>query len=557
MRKILLSIICINLACGVLAGKLPDHMYFNAMKDEMARTLKSLKRPGAPRPFYVAYKVEHLQQTSAAASLGALYPTGLTNGQIDLFAVLDIGSPKEDSLGYANESYYYEYAYAPRASALAGNNYAALRQALWTLTDEAYVFATETYRQKQAYKRRKNMPSDRPDFVPGKQDSYTEKIPQFAPYPQEKLEDWVRQLSAQGQSVAYLEQFGVEISPVQKDTYYLNSLGGFYQVSQAAVYVEWSAQLRNKDGYKKRVTKQIWLREINENTLEELTQKTAEFLAQTQNIYQAKKAGTYVGPVLLTPSASGGLVEAVLVRNAQYMQPLLSGKTETDPKAGKWRDKLGLRVLSNAVDVYDRPQLREFNGKPLGGFMPVDDEGVAAQELALVTGGKLRTLARSSRPVEKGAASNGHARMTDMSLPREMLSNVFVEPKNPLSAQKLEETLLEKCRALELEYCYILSEFPSMKQNQTDLISAKRIYSADGHKETVYGLKVSDLTPRALRDIVAAGNDSDVTYVQPLRYGGDFLPMQSIVAPSLLLEELELVPDDKKADKAPFVKKPE
>ena len=556
MKKFLLSLL-LCVVCGVVsAEKLPDNMYFNAMKDELARTLKSLHRPGIPRPFYGAYKVEHLQEVSAVASLGALYSAPQTDGQVNVFAVLDIGTRQNDSLGYANESYYYDYAYVPRSGRLVGKNYHALRQALWEVTDQAYVFAAETYQQKQAYKRQKNMLQNGPDFVPGKQGSYVEEIPAFKAYELPALQTLAVALSAKGKAYPYLEEFEVEISPVQKNTYYLNSLGGFYQRSRAAVYVGWKAQLRNQDGYKKSVSKRMWLTQLNVQTQEELIQKTDEFLQDLDNIYHAKKAGTYVGPVLLTPAAAGGFIKTVLVKNLQNSNPLLSRKTETDPSAGKLRDKLNLRVMSNVVDVTDEPFKKEFNGKPLGGFMPVDDEGVSAQTLQLVSGGKLRALPRSGRPVAKGDKSNGHARMTDMSLPREKVTNVFVTAKNPVAAEGLEKQLLEKCRALELEYCYILPVFPSMKKNQTDVLAAERIYTADGRKETVYGLKISDLTPRSLRDIVAAGDDPEITYIQPLAYGGDFVPEQSVVTPSLLLEELELVPDDKKADKSPFVKKP-
>ena len=557
MKKFLLSFALIGVWCGVLsAQKLPDNMYFNAMKDELARTLKSLHRPGMPRPFYGAYKVEELQEISAVASLGALHVAPQTDGQVNLFAVLNMGTRQHDSLGYANESYYYDYAYMPRSARLVGKNYHALRQALWEVTDEAYVFAAETYQQKQAYKRQKNMPQPGPDFVPGKQGSYVEEIPAFKAYDLPALQALAVELSAKGTAYAYLEEFEVEISPVQKNTYYLNSLGGFYQRARAAVYVGWKAQLRNQDGYKKSLSKQVWLADLNAQTQAELAQKTDEFLQDIAAVYHAKKANTYVGPVLLRPAAAGGFIKTVLVKNLQNSNPLLSRKVETDLAAGKLRDKLNLRVMSNVVDVTDNPLEKEFNGKPLGGFMPVDDEGVFAQVLQLVSGGKLRVLPRSSRPVVKGEPSNGHARMTDLSLPREKLTNVFVTAKNPVPAAALEEQLLEKCRALELEYCYILPGFPSMKKNQTDVLMAEKIYTSDGHKEPVYGLKISDLTPRSLRDIVAVGDDAEITYIQPLAYGGDFVPEQSVVVPSLLLEELELVPDDKKADKPPFVKKP-
>ena len=224
MKKLFWVLFCVCILNTLHAEKLPDNPFFNAMKDEMARTLKGLKRPGVPSPFYVAYKIEHTQREPIWASLGALYPSTQESGQIDLFVVLDIGSKKQDSLGYANEAYYYEYAYAPRFAAAAGDTYDALRQALWGATDEAYVFAAETYRQKQAYKRQKNMPTDVVDFMPGKQGTYVENVPSFVPYERKELETWVRTLSARGEHIAYLEQFNVKIAPVQKDTYFLNTV---------------------------------------------------------------------------------------------------------------------------------------------------------------------------------------------------------------------------------------------------------------------------------------------------------------------------------------------
>ena len=282
-----------------------------------------------------------------------------------------------------------------------------------------------------------------------------------------------------------------------------------------------------------------------------LQQKNAEFLQAVDDIYHARKASTYLGPVLLAPGAAGQFLQETLVRNLQHITPLLSARTETDESAGKLRGKLGLRVFSNAANVYDRPSVREFNGTPLGGFMPVDDEGILAEDLTLITGGKLRALPRSSRPNEKGAKSNGHARLTPATLPRERLTNVFVEAKNPLSQAALEQQLRDKCRELELEYCYILPIYPT---NGAALTAAQRLYTKDGRKETVYGLKLSDVTPRSLRDIVAVGDTPEVTSVAAGR--NVYLPAQSVVTPALLLEELELVPDDAKPDKAPFVKKP-
>ncbi len=551
MKKFLLLCVCLGGSIFVGAEKLPDNMYFRAMQDEMTRTLKQLKSPGSPRPFYVAYKLENiLPLPEVSASLGALYPTQQRDAMLNVYTLLDIGTARQDSMGYAHDSYSPNYAYAPEWGKSLSKSYDGIRQALWETTDNAYLFASEVYQQKQAYKRLKNFPQDKPDFVPAKQARVFEPVVTPPSVDMAQLQAWAKEFSAAGNR-PYVEQLAVSFAPIQKETYYLNSLGGAYQQSRFSVRVSWFARLRNQDGYKKEWRQTIFLNGVDEQTAGTLRQKNEQFLQTLEGIYHARKGETYLGPVLLTASAAGNFLQNILMPNLQRITPLLSARRETDTSAGKWRDKLGLRVLSNVIDVYDRPSAQAYNTTPLGGYMPVDDEGVAAQDLTLIMGGKLRALPRSSRPASKGAKSNGHARLTQRSLPRELLTNLFVEAKRPLSQEQLEQQLLAKCRALELEYCYILPFYPP---STTVLPMAQRIYTKDGHKEMVYGLKLSDVTPRSLRDVIAAGDTPEVSYALADQTAA--LPGQSMVTPALLLEELELVPDDAKPDKKPFVQKP-
>ena len=62
-----------------------------------------------------------------------------------------------------------------------------------------------------------------------------------------------------------------------------------------------------------------------------------------------------------------------------------------------------------------------------------------------------------------------------------------------------------------------------------------KVYVEDGREELVRGLRVEELSVRMLRDIVAAGNDY---YVNNLLSRGN-IPT-SVIAPSLLFEEIEL-----------------
>ncbi|MBP5403499.1 MAG: hypothetical protein J6Y17_00225 [Elusimicrobiaceae bacterium] len=557
MKKILYVAVLLGLFNTAGATKLPENMYFKAMKQEMDRSLKKLRHPGSPKPFYIAYKLENLHlYPTVAALLGASYPSRKRDDVLSAYAWVDVGNAHQDSMGYVHDAYYAQHAYRARRMVEIPKGYEAIRQNLWQLTDQAYVFATEVFEQKQAYLRTKAADSKTqlPDFVPQKQSSYIQEI-QPAPVMDEKqLTQWVEKFSARGKQYPFLEQFYLSITPVQREVYYLNSLGGFYQVAFLSMHVQWKAKLRNKDGFKQTRTKTFWLPlgEDTEKWEEFLSDRTQEFLDDLQTIYDAIPGQNYLGPVLLASQAAGPFLESVFVKNIQNLKKLLPEDAETLEKSGSFNDKLNQRVISNVIDLYDRPDWDMYDGWPLGGFMPVDDEGVAAQTLQLTQNGKLVDLPRSSRPLEKGAHSNGHARLTPTSLPRERLTNLFVEARAPKTWEELQEELIQKCKELGLEYGYILYDFPT--GDDKTLAWVQRLY-VDGKTEPVYGLQVNDLTPRALRDIRAAGDKAFVMHTAPGLFK-EVLPTQSIISPALLLEELELSPDNKKADQKPFVPKP-
>ena len=253
MKKLSL-LLCFIGICGLTQGtSLPDNMYFNAMKDEMSRSVKKLRRKGVPAPLFIVYRLENLRAaTSAAASLGELYPAFERDDKLSAYVMVSIGTTKQDSLGYKHDSYSSRYEYAPEYYYNIAKSYDGIRQALWKITDIGYLMAAELYQQKEAYKRTKQEENEvkLPDFVISKQAHYVEEITPPANYPIEQLQTWVKQLSAQGKSYPFLEQFLVRIEPSQRDTYYLNNLGGFYQVSQSAVLVKLFAKLRNTSGYK-------------------------------------------------------------------------------------------------------------------------------------------------------------------------------------------------------------------------------------------------------------------------------------------------------------------
>jgi hypothetical protein len=88
-----------------------------------------------------------------------------------------------------------------------------------------------------------------------------------------------------------------------------------------------------------------------------------------------------------------------------------------------------------------------------------------------------------------------------------------------------------------------------------------RVYP-DGKEELVRGLRFHDFTTRALKDILAASEEVtqfdflDNTAPFALMGAGGFIAESSVVAPSVLFDELELQRSERELPKLPIVPPP-
>jgi len=523
------------------AATLPDNIYFRAMQDEMNRSKKELRLPDDVKPFYIAYRVTVNEQQTFSANLGAL--TSQVNDdekqnspQVRAAVYLYAGDAKQNSSGLGERDRSF-------LQSRTVDNYGSLREILWYLTDREYIRAAKRAERKTALKREKNLTAQEPEFSRAPQASFIDDITAFVPYDRAPYNALVKELSEQGKKYPYVEEYEVRLNLGQQQTYFLDSEGDFSQVQQPKNSVIFRAKFRNKDGLSEDIQDRYVLPLDKEQTEPFIRQKATEFLQYVTLMYQAQKGDFYIGPVLLVHDGVTQFLERLLVNNLSNTKPLLMESNLEDPSVGKLAKKTGRRILSTGLDVTDRPSLRMFDGFALAGFRPIDAEGVAAQDLQVVENGKLKEIPtiRSLLPGQK--KSNGHARIFNGEYPRAGLSNVFVVPRHALTQKQLEDKLLALCREQELEYGYIVHSW----QGRVGLNMAERIYTADGHREPVYGLiaeQENDM--RALRDIVAAGDNSEVFSA------GDF----AIVAPSLLINEIELKPVERDPDRPHLVPMP-
>ena len=532
MKKILIFLLVVSAVTPTFGKAVENEMYFRAMKDEMNRTLKELRLPGELRPYYVAYHLNEKYRFHADATFGEVYASDKDDFDLNMIGMLKIGNDKNNNTGYYNRDRSWHY----RAFAnVIGHSYEGICQALWDTTNALYLEVIEQYKEKEAYRKQKNIQEQKPDVVPAPQGTYLEEIPAWSEPNREEINRWLEKVSSWGKELPFAEDFYVRAEKKQKNNYYLNSRGAKSQFFKIFYEIGASIQFRQPNGWIEKFRTAIPLRDFSEAELARAEQKIQEFLEKMHGLYGASQAEVYLGPVLYKPLSAGIFIQELLTNNLIPTVPLWQPNGE-DEEAGPFRKRLGRRVMSPGITVYDRPRLKEYEGVQLTGSSWLDWEGVPTQELVLVADGRLQNLPLSQRPLEKakGHQSNGHAlSILGNGGVREDVSNIFVEPETPLTDEQMEEKLLARCKELDLEYCYI----------KNDSVF-ERIYTKDGRKEWIIGLNEIHKTERSLRDILAAGGKKEIVNGY-------------MVVPSLLVDEVELEPQDRKPDRKPLVPKPQ
>ncbi|WP_428075365.1 metallopeptidase TldD-related protein [Candidatus Avelusimicrobium luingense] len=551
--KRILYVMVLFLVPGILtAAPWPNNEFFRAMNDEMQRTLKQLRLKGHPDPYYVAYWAKQSHSVNVRAQMGTLVPMADTSKNkipVQISALVSVGSDKEDALNFVDASTYMPgVILSTRASVPVG--YESIRQALWELTDDIYLSVVNLYQAKKAYKQKKNIQDKLPDIVPAKPGRFVEEIPPFQRPDLPRLEQAVKEMSALGNEIAFIENFSAGINSGRNDIYFLNSRGAFAQYMRPQVSLTLRASWRQPNGKKENEMLKYDLPDTSDASLAQMKVYAQEFLARIERAHGAKSGDTYIGPVLLKPRMAATLLWNAILNDMQQTKPLLRTDThdDDDPSAGKLNKKRGVRVSTDLLTIYDRPLARDFEGIALARFSPVDDEGVASENITLVENGYVKEIPLSQRPISPKHRSNGHGffdyfamNVTVQSL-RERLTNVFVEPKEQLTDRQMEEKLLARCRELGLEYGYIIYD-------GFGPLGIERIYTADGHKETILDLNTDsdnfNFMPRDLRSVLAVGGKKELVH--------DY---EVTITPSILLSEMELVPKDPKPHRKPFIERP-
>jgi predicted Zn-dependent protease len=546
----------------------------HAMQDEMNRSKERLLIPNVGKPYYIEYRLLDLDVRQVSASFGAEVSSSVYRGRT-MAVDVRVGDYHLDSSNFVTEGGF-QGVFGNTGQVGIDRDYSSLRQDLWLATDGAYKSAAAQMALKQAFLSSLTKPPEIDDF--SKAVPVVDVEPRLEPdWTSRKWEDEARAASAGLKKFPALYGSHVNYYIIYATTYLMNSEGTAVRTSHTVAAVEAALDTQADDGmplhnfYAVDVLHPADLPD-SATVAKGVEQAATDLMA----LRSSPIVADYTGPVLFDPKAAGSLISQLTAASLSGARPPLSSNSQFDALMerfggrSEWSGRVGTRVLPTGVSLIDDPTATDSKGQPLLGNYKVDDEGVTGQKVTLVDNGMLKDLLMTRRPGPDFEASNGHARAGDT---QPLPSNLFFQATDTLDAAALQKKFMDACKSDGHEWCLEVQKMdnPALGAvGQGDLsetisqlggglssgtrlpLLLYRVYVADGHKELVRGAVLQDLTIRSLRNILGIGNDAAVyDYMQNNEDGlagtalGAFGAAEggipsTVIAPSLLLEEVEV-----------------
>ena len=506
-----------------------------ALLVEMERSKSQLKMDQLQTPYYIEYRVSDIEDFTTEAAFGATREDQKVHVRL-LRVTVRLGDYKQDS--------YYGQGIGGNALLPLDNDPIALRHQIWLATDEAYKSAGEALTQKQSVLKQFNG-EEHPV------DDFAKSVPVQLVEPTIALsvnhDDWKQTLESATelyrqypdiQSVTASARFTVV------NEYLLNTEGTVTRNGRAIYSVQVSAATQAPDGMRLGRTPAWTVAKLSElPTREKLLHDTKEALDTLVALRNAPIVEEeYRGPVLFSPDAADDVVASLIGGNVLGRKPQLGAPNRT---TGTFATSYKSRILPPFIDVVDDPTLKEFGGKSLTGSYEVDSEGVKSAPVDIIEKGVLTNYLVGRTPIRDFPESNGHGRAAPAAPPGPNVGVLLIKSSEAQTPDALKKRVQEMVSNQDKPYGYRVE---TMAGTAPRLLY--RVYAKDGHEELVRGAVFSELDVRALRsDLSAAGNDPLVSN----RTGG--IP-STVIAPSLLFDELQVKRADTSKDKLPYYPAP-
>ena len=404
-----------------------------------------------------------------------------------------------------------------------------------------------------------------PDFAPAKANTLIKDRPPIQ-FDNKIWNERTKRISAIFDAYSNLRASVADYTAFDAVHRYVNSEGTIVKLPQSEGQFQIRASAQAKDGMIVRDSALFYTNDITKMFSEDELAKAAKSVAdEVTELAAAPMGENYSGPILFEGVASPQLLAEILGRNL-HISRKLTGAGGSNPT--ELEGRRGVRIMPEMFDVTDDPTL------PMFGHTEVDDEGVSGGPLSLVEKGVLKDFLRTRTPVRGYDESNGRALLGGAPTP----TNLIIKANETSSVADLRAKMIDLCRQRGLKYAIVVKklDFPSTASSEEMRRLASggaggrpvamplyvyKLYT-DGHEEMIRGVKLRGVNARSLKDILAAGDDQNrldylengATFAQV--GAGGYTSEVSVVAPSILVDDLELIKMEDELPKLPIAPSP-
>lgn len=537
-----------------------DDVVMRAMGDELDRSMKNLKLPNYPLPYYGHYYVTDEEFIQISGSFGALSNKDSTRTRHSE-VTLRVGDEKLDNTTMAGGlSGFGNYNVLVR-----DDNYDAIRRDLWSQTDRAYKSAVESLAGAKAQLKYVNI-EDRPDSF-----SYAKPVISIKDGAKldANIDEWadrVRKISAIFKEHPGVQDSSVNMNIRARTKRLMNSEGTAVKYGETGSLVYLTASAYCADGMIVSDYEFFAAEKYQDLPDQAAMEEGARRLCKrVEELSKATRASDYQGPVLFEKQAAAELASTM-------MPSVLCARPDSIMGFGGGDDdlKIGKPVLSKSLTVLDDPLAKEYQGIPLKSGWTYDYEGVPAQKLTLVEKGVLKALCSTRTPTRLTKASNGHSRGGNASP-----GHLFVSSDAKTTLADLRLKLTELGKKDELESVIVVRRMlPAFLNtgsgfNPLDIIRALAggnagrqgtvtlVYKVDlktGKEELIRGARLKSVPRKNLLTMEVASDDAQPYVVDyPTDRSATTI---SMVTPSILLKEVELAKPPRTTEQPPYLKNP-
>jgi predicted Zn-dependent protease len=525
-----------------------------AMRDELKRSMSDLRLKDEPAPYYIDYEIDDVSTLRVIARLGSLLDDTVSRSRT-LYVDVRVGDYAFDSSRFVIQGRGGGGGGDASVSTSLDDDYDVMRRQIWLATDTAYKRAVSVFaRKKAAFQNRAAV-----DSIPDLSRETPVATVRPTSVPSSARRTWIertQQLSTMFASSSAIESSDVWAIESRGTRYYVNSEGftTLMPIQLATLRVTAESQADDsmmlRDGFS-----------LVENRLEDMP-AVSVLTARTSNVVQhltAQRAAPlgeeFTGPVLLEGQASAEFVAQTLVPLMVARRPPDSDNprfAQAQGQGSPFLRRLGLRVLSDSFSASDTPSLEMYGGRPVPGAYAADDEGMRPKDVTLVEKGRLVTMLTSRTPQKNLLQSNGHGRAGGAQ------AGVFqLQSAQAVPASELKAKYLEVLKAQDKPFGYIVRGVANPSEITVGggpggpfILDAVRV-TPDGREEPVRGLRFGNVAPTAFRDLVEASQERML-----YNYRVSGTDAASVIVPSLMFEELEILKVTDIQQKPPIVRSP-